>query len=300
MFYAPGIFAHNGETISSEIQALPAYEKHDEVRLPSSVPFEYQSHQYYLRLLELALIKTQKEFGPYKISLVDLPFYQSRALQELDIEDSINVYWSVATDKREEQATAIKVPLLKGLLGYRISLILKEKYAMFRRLNDPRKLQELIAAQGYDWPDYSILKHNEFNVVGISVYDSILELLHKQRVDHFPRGVEEAMREVEQREDSAITLEPKFMLYYPSYIYFFVGKKNVRLAKRIEKGLLLAHKDGSLEELFEQFIQVDEISKKVNVKNRKIIRLDNPLSTSKPLIEVKPIWPVPQKLITSY
>ncbi len=295
MLYVPDTFAMDGKTLLSESQPLATEQKRDEVRLPSSVPFDYRSHQYYSKLIELALIKTEKEYGPYQISFVDLPFYQSRALQELDIEDSINVYWSVATDKREKLARAIKVPLLNGLLGYRISLILKEKYAMFSRLNDPRKLQELIAAQGYDWPDFKILRRNNFNVVGINVYDSILELLHKQRVDYFPRGIEEAMREVEQREDSAITLEPKFMLYYPSYIYFFVGKKSVRLAKRIEKGLLLAHKDGSLQELFEQFIQVDEISKKANVKNRKIIRLDNPLSTSKPLVEVKPIWPVPQK-----
>ncbi|GAA0299780.1 transporter substrate-binding domain-containing protein [Psychrosphaera haliotis] len=270
----------------------------DTIRIVSSVPLNYNSVDYYSELLQLALTKTETEFGPFKINYVNRDIIQERALHELNTRRSIDVYWSVSTKARETVARPIRIPLLKGLIGYRVSLILKDRLQEFQNIESIDKFRELAAGQGHDWPDYDILKFNKFSVFPASLYGSIIELLHLKRIDHFPRGLNEILREFELMNDERIMIEPKFILHYPSYVYFFVAMENMRLAERIEKGLLLAQQDGSFNKLFRDFVHFDKLNEVLNLESRKIIELKNPISTKSKIKGESPIKEL-SKLISS-
>ena len=71
-----------------------------------------------------------------------------------------------------------------------------------------------------------------------------------KRFDYFPRGLYEVWGEQKVNADKNLVIEDSLMLYYPAPIYFFVNKKNVALANRIERGLRIAMQDGSFDKLF--------------------------------------------------
>ena len=103
-------------------------------------------------------------------------------------------------------------------------------------------LTRFIAGQGHDWPDFQILEHNGFTTLGTSNYDIIIELLKAGRIDYFPRAAHEAVVEAKSLNDPDIIIEPSVLLYYPSYMFFFVSQSKPELAQRIERGLNIARK----------------------------------------------------------
>ncbi|MDA8622019.1 hypothetical protein N9L48_05155 [Psychrosphaera sp.] len=270
----------------------------DVVRVVSSLPLEFNSGDYYSELLHLALSKTQKEYGPYKIQYVNSNLVQERALHELNSGNSFDVYWSVSTKVRETFARPIRVPLLRGLIGYRVSLILKDRLSEFKSVNSDIKFKEFAAGQGHDWPDFDILKANKFSIFPASLYESLIDLLALKRIDHFPRGLNELIREVELLNDNRFTIEPNFILQYPSYEFFFVALNNTRLANRIEKGLLLAQEDGSFDEVFERFVRFEKIYDTLKLGERQVIEINNSFRTTKPIKGKRPISDLSQLINT--
>jgi len=244
--------------------------------LPGS-EYDYKSHDYYTSLLQLALSKTEAEYGTAELTYIEERLVQSRIMKELSGKGSIDVFWTVTSQEREEMAIPVRVPLLNGIMGLRVSLILKKRIGEFSfpSINEP--LTEMVAGQGHDWPDYHILHSNGFLVLGTSTYDMLVELLKKKRIDYFPRALNEAIVEREALESSGVIIEPNHVLYYPSYIFFFVSQSKPELAERLEKGLNLAIQDGSFAQLFNAYIEVDKLSSELNLQNRTMFRLHNPL-----------------------
>lgn len=78
-------------------------------------------------------------------------------------------------------------------------------------------------------------------------------------------------------DSSQLAIEQKHLLIYPTAIYFFVGQSNLKLAERIEYGLLKAIDDGSFERLSTEYPSHKEAFKAANMKNRKVHLLSNPL-----------------------
>ena len=270
IFTAP-IFANEvSQTNSPEI-----------VRIVKSSPNDNNSHVYYSALLELALKKTETTHRPAKLQEITELLVQERAMRELNNQGAIDVFWTVTSIKRELQAITVRVPLLEGVMGYRVSLILDSKTNLFSATKSVKDIKDYVAGQGHDWPDFQILSANNFKVLGTSAYDSIIELLRKKRIDYFPRAINEAPVEVEALDDPDIVVEPNFLFYYPSYIFFFVSKSKPELAQRIEEGLLIAKRDGSFQRLFNDYLDVELLKSKLNLANRKVIRLVNPLLSQK-------------------
>lgn len=251
------------------------------IRIVKSSPNDHQSHNYYSKLLELALTKTAISSHPAKLEPINEYVLQERAMRELDGSGSIDIFWTVTSKEREEQALTVRVPLLEGMMGYRVALILDKELNRFLGIDNDDELKGLVAGQGHDWPDFRVLASNGFKVVGTSAYDSLVELLRRGRVDYFPRAINEAVVELEALDDDAIVIEPNYLIHYPSYIFFFVSKSKPELAKRIEKGLLMAQQDGSFRALFEDYVDISLIKSKLNISNRKLIRLSNPLLSDK-------------------
>lgn len=146
---------------------------------------------YYLKLLTIALDNTKEEYGDYKIKESHYIMVQSRIIKEVGIGDEINIIWTMTSKKREDFLLPIRIPLLKGLLGYRIFIIRDTDQYIYDKINSLEDLKKLKAGQGHDWPDTKILEASGFNVVQSPKYESLFNMLKFKRFDYFLRGINE-------------------------------------------------------------------------------------------------------------
>jgi len=244
---------------------------------------------YYLEVLKLALQKSEAEFGPFLLEPVFVETLQGRRIKLVADEQLIDVMWTMTSREREQELRAIYVPLMKGLMGYRIALIRSGDQQRFEQINSLAELKRLTWGQGLDWPDSDILESQGFDLMrGKS--SSLIEMLSRSRFDAFPRALHEPWSEVDGRDD--VVVESSLIIKYSAPIYFFVNNQNERLARRIEAGLELAIEDGSFDKLFYSHPTTAEVLQRANLKHRKIFEIDNPdLSPrSRELLDNKALW----------
>lgn len=249
-----------------------------------------QRHKYFVNLLNLALSKTNSQFNTIELKATSRPMQQGRAIMELTLNRNVDVVWTVTSQMREQQLLPIRIPLLKGLLGYRVAIIRAADKDKFADVTSIKTLRKYIAGQGHDWPDTKILAANQINVMTSPTYDGLFAMLQMKRFDFFPRGITEAWQELEMQRNPKLMIEDNILLYYPSPIYFFVNKMNVNLANRIEKGLKLSIDDGSFEQLFLSEPDHKKMFTSVKIKQRKIITLHNPLLSPLTPLDNKKLW----------
>lgn len=226
------------------------------------------TEMYPYKILKAALDATEQ---PYRLSPASTDMVQSRVLREIEL-GNVDVYWSATSKQREQSLLPIRIPLDKGLNGWRLLLIRKTDIARFAALQSPAAIKSLRMAQGHDWPDTSLLLHNGFSVQTAQHPPALFELLLRQRVDAFPRSVIEAFREQQQYPE--LTVEPHWVLVYPAAVYFFVNRHNTALAARLELGLARIKASGEFDRLFEQ--RYGESIKAAKLAERQVIRLENP------------------------
>ncbi len=230
---------------------------------------------HFINILELALEKTKNTHGPYRLEPSKLKMVTSRSFDSLNKNKWIDVLWTMTTEQREKEALPIRVPLEKGLIGYRLLMINKSDQEKFKSITTLKQLKQLKAGQESVWPDTKILQANQIKVEISPDYESLFGMLKGKRFDYFPRSIIEIVDEVKWHDD--LMIEESLALYYPAATYFFVSKNNHRLAERLKTGLQLAMNDGSFDRLF---FDDENVRWAVNiVKNhkRKVFKLDNPL-----------------------
>ncbi|MAD42694.1 MAG: hypothetical protein CL623_09940 [Arcobacter sp.] len=250
------------------------------------------SHNYFSKILKESL-----EDDSRKVNILhSKEMSQERALIELKKNRTIDVMWTGTSIKREKDLRAIKIPLLKGLLGYRVFIINKEDEKKFNKINTIEELKELRACQGAQWPDTEILEKSGLNVVRNTNYEAMFLQLSIKRCDYFPRGIYEGYSEVEARKDSYPTLMiyDKVILYYPFPMYFFVSKRNEDLALRIEKGLLKMIDNGNFDTYLKENSSTKYLYSTNKWQNRKIFKISNPLLSPLTDITNTKFWIVPK------
>ncbi len=240
---------------------------------------------YPLKLLELALHKAGMD-AQLRPSTRKMP--QGRALIQLASGLDVDVVWSMTSKQREQDLLPIRIPIDKGLLGWRIFLIESSKQSRFAQINTLAQLKQLQAGQGHDWPDTLILRSNGLPVVGEAKYEGLFQLLKNGAIDYFPRSINEIQEEIHHHPGQGLAIETGIVLRYPAALYFFVNKNNQKLAQNIERGLRLAIKDGSFEKLFNQFHQ--KSIEQANLRGRKLFQLNNPLLPEATLLDQKELW----------
>ncbi len=233
---------------------------------------EDQRLNYYLRLLDLAL---KKSGGPYRLQPTGQHMVTPRVLQQMETSGSIDVIWSPTNPEMEQRLIPIRIPIDKGVLGWRLLLIKKSDRARFAQIQTQRQLQALAAGQQRDWSDTVILRANGLDVVAAGLYQPMFQMLASDRFQYFPRGVIEIWDEEKQHAHLGLEVEPHLALHYPVQTYYFVSKRNPALAQRIERGLRLAIKDGTFDALFEQCN--GDFIRRASLGSRTVLELTNPL-----------------------
>lgn len=241
--------------------------------------------QYILALLHLACDKSgqacQLQAARYMV--------QSRAIVELQKPDSsIDLLWTMTSIQRERQLRPVRIPLYKGLMGWRVALLGRGREQLLARVKDLASLRALRAGQGHDWPDVDILRAAGLQVLTSSDYDPLFSMLNQGRFDYFPRGIIEVENEFQAHRHSGISIDPYVLLYYPTAFYFFVARDNQALATLLQTGLERAIADGSFERLFQQYHGAT--LQRLRVAQRTIIRLPNPQLPAQTPLTRKILW----------
>ncbi|WP_084186856.1 substrate-binding periplasmic protein [Andreprevotia chitinilytica] len=239
---------------------------------PRSEMGDDQRNTYPIMILDLALKKSGMD---YELKPCKLLMQQQRALTQLAHGMDVDVFWSMTSKQREADLMPIRIPIDKGLLGWRLFLIRKGSQEKFDRVTDPNQLKAMVAAQGHDWPDMKILQGNGFTVQGVSSYESLFKMLQSGRIDYIPRSVGEIWGEADKYATDDLVVENNWVIQYPTAEYFFVNKENTVLASALERGLKIAIRDGSFEKIFLQYYGA--LLNRANLKARHLLKLANPL-----------------------
>lgn len=227
---------------------------------------------YYLKLLELAL---QKSGTPYSLHPNGQIMVPSRVVSVMEAGGDVDVTWGPTTRELEQRLLTVRVPIDKGILGWRLLLIRADERAAFAAIRTPGQLRGMAAGQQRDWGDTTILRAQGLNVVGTSIYESMFKMLASNRFQYFPRGVGEIWGELSRHPDLDLEVEPHLALHYPSVSYFFVSPHNTALCQAIERGLRAAIKDGSFDALFDKYNGA--AIARAQLAGRTVIELANPL-----------------------
>ena len=260
-----------------------------QVRIQSVQSSENITYQYYYDLLQLILTQTADDYGSADIVVINTPLSQSRGFSMLKA-DLLDVFWAGTTVERERKFHAIKIPLVGGLLGARVPVIVRDRFAEFEAINTPRQQQQLVACQGAQWPDSDILEYNGYLVERVITFQLIYSMLKQQRCDYFPRGLNEAYAEVNTKGNESLMVYDKLILHYPLPMYFFVSNDHPRLAQRITQGLEALITTGLLHVFIEQHETTRDMFPLSKYNNRRIFDLANPLLPPQTPFQNQDLW----------
>jgi len=182
--------------------------------------------------------------------LYDLQLSPSRRIAEFAKLKGNMVMWTVTTKDYEAFLQPIRVPIFKGLFGYRGLIIRKEDQVKFAGIKSQKKLASLVAGQGEQWPDTDVLRANNFSVVTGLQTDNLYKMLAAKRFDYFPRALVEIEEEQAMIDKYDLMIAPNLLLEYPNPMYFFVQKNNTELAKRLVRGWNIILNNGTFDQLF--------------------------------------------------
>ncbi|MFT4939213.1 MAG: hypothetical protein ACI88A_002247 [Paraglaciecola sp.] len=256
------------------------------ISYPKPVSDEDLRTSYPVQLLSLALDQTGVN---YRLVPSDKILQQSKALKRLEDNREVNVVWSGTDKQREERLLPIRIPIYKGLIGWRLMLIRNDMGERFKYIQKVEHLIKLNPLQGHDWPDTKILQANGFEVSTSNNYSSLFNMLRNAQGDFFPRSVVEVWGELSNDNfNKKIILESAIGIRYPTAMYFFVNKKSVPLANLLEQGLEKAIANGKFDELFLRVHQ--PILNKSNIKGRRFFDLENIFLPKETPLERTELW----------
>lgn len=249
---------------------------------------------YAIKMLKLAI--AHSDSPNYQLNVTEEDFTQARVNEEVRTGGLLDLCWASSDAQIESQIRPIRIPLFKGLLGYRVFIINKNNQATFDKVKTMADLKKLTIGQGRTWADGRILEANGFNVIKTNKYPGLFHMVEGGRFDGFPRGVHEPFSELEARPTMDLAVEKNLMVYYQMPFYLFVSPENDALAKDLETGFERAIANGEFDKVFYGDKAIQDVLQKANMKNRTLFKLDNPLLSKETPVNRPELWFDPQSI----
>lgn len=247
-----------------------------------------------IELLEAALRATEASDGPFILRPSDGVLSESRmeALMARGDGSALNVIFKPTTLDRERLMTPVRIPILKGLLGYRVFLVHADSQPAFDQVVSLEDLRRFRVGQGLGWRDVEVFEHNGVPVVASPDYEGLFAMLLAKRFDFFSRGITEAPHEFAERRARFpnLRIESRLLLHYPWPVYFFAQNSDSGrlLADRIRRGLDILRASGEFDAIFDRHYANSFAN--LNLSQRRVIRLHNPLLPPDTPIDRPEFW----------
>lgn len=253
---------------------------------PKAMRSDANEMLYPLVILDEALKNSGYKYtlSPSKIAMA-----QSRSLKQIKHGDEVNVAWSMTSQDREAQLLPVRIPLFKGLYGWRLLLTTPSHFNSLLSITGLDDLKKIHFIQGHDWPDTQILIDNGLTVSTSIEYLSLFNMLKKGRGEVFPRSILEIRKELSTIvQGSELKILPHVLLYYPTAMYFFFNKDQPDIAHAVEKGLNIMLQNGQFDQIFNAY-HLDNITH-ANIPNSLIIKLKNEQLPAHTPLNDKRLW----------
>jgi hypothetical protein len=224
----------------------------------------------------------------YQVEFYNKALPKNRVLKLIANNGGIDVISAGATLEREDLLLPIRFPLLKGLNGWRIALVTEKNKDLFLKHQSIKQFKTLTAGQLHSWSDTKIIASNGIKIEKGSDYYGLFTMLESNRFDYFPRSILEVRSEYEKNKGRNIIVEPYQLIHYPTAYFFYVNKRNTKLAADISYGLEKSLRDGSFERIFNQYY--GDAIKTVQQEKRSVYSLTNPFLPSQVPLSRKELW----------
>ncbi|MFB2668396.1 hypothetical protein ACE02U_06365 [Shewanella xiamenensis] len=236
-------------------------------------------YQYTYDLLTLIIEATNNDFGVGTIQISDVVMSRNRIFRGLLEGKTVNVIAEASNSQWDEQLIPIKIPIRKGIQGFRVFIIKKQNLPIMANINTLAQLMALDTGSGSQWSSKAAMQNAGFNVIESIQYDNLFNMLSMGRFITFGRGVNEAFQEVEQfkQQYPDLVVDDNILLHIPLATYYYVAPNQPRLATRIQEGLKRIIANGKFDELF--YRRHCEFLLKSNINHRRVFKVNNPLTT---------------------
>jgi len=248
------------------------------------------SQHYIDYLLTAVLDASADRYGAYRLQTSPIRMERDRLLAEMRKGELVNLSAQVTSAEWERELLPIRIPIDKGLSGYRIALIDSHRQRDFSALRTLEQLKAIPMGAGRQWSSTAVFRQAGFNVVPGNSTDGLHGMLAAGRFRYFPRSVDEAVFEQSAYVGAfpALAVETSMVVYFPLPRYFFVPPGQPRLAQRLEYGLNRLIAAGRFEQIFHRFY--DGLIEQTGLRRRRVFRIVNPnLSPATPL-DRKSYW----------
>lgn len=245
---------------------------------------------YAKAVIELALSKTQDEFGPAAFQFSKRPMERKR--MEIEVERGINanVIMLPGNNGYDARFILVPIPIDKGLLGVRIGFVNRAMPDVLKGIASLADLKRLKACLGTNWNITEIFEFNQLPVQKSYKYEDLFHLIDKQRCDYFSRGVNEVFAEYNEMSGKYpnILIDRNLILRTPIAFYLYVSKLYPALAERLHRGLEMAYVDGSFDALFLE--KMGDVIDKIRLQERTVVTLDSPIRHDAAPVANKRYW----------
>lgn len=239
-----------------------------------------RSRQVYEReMLEAALNATITSHGRWKLQedLTDYPDAHDEA--SVFRSKGFDIFGTVAGNQKlaAEQKILIPLPLMKGILGYRILIVRKADAEKFAAIKSPAELKKLRMGIPATWADAGLFRHNGYPVVEQGTFDELFQRLENNEFDYVTFGANEVAGVFQERAKASgkLMIEPSLLVYYPFPLVYYVNPKQPELAARITSGLETITSNGELDRIFNRYYGA--VLDELQLTARTRITLENPI-----------------------
>jgi len=238
---------------------------------------------YEIALLRLVLEKTQADYGGFEMKSGPVGMTRARRLHSMTRNIITNHISTHPYDKdiaRNPKIEVIPFPVFLGSVGYRVCFVSKKIHTEFTSVQALHDLQPFIHGLGSGWIDVDIFRSNDLKVQEVVRYESLFHMLRQSRIDTFCRGINEVRNEYLNFGEAELLLDDHLLLYYELPIFFITSRENRELIERVTEGLSIAHKDGSMYELWLSYF-ADSV-KFSEIEGRYLVKMEQPFNAAIP------------------
>lgn len=235
--------------------------------------------QYEREILEAALNATIAAHGNYQLQedKTDYPLAADEA--SVFRSKGFDIFGTVAgnTKLANEKKILIPLPLMKGLLGYRILIIRAADKEKFVAIKSAQQLQQLRMGIPSTWADAELFRHNGYKVEEKGSFDDLFTRLENNEFDYVTFGANEVTGVFSERaaKSGKLIVDSSLVVFYPFPLVFYVNPDSKALAARVTEGLQIISANGELDKIFNRYFAVDLAA--VNLPARAMIKLKNPI-----------------------
>ena len=235
--------------------------------------------EYEREVLAAALSANNKTHGPWNLTIdkTDYPAAEDEA--SVFRTKGFDIFGTVAGNQKlaNEKKILIPLPLMKGLLGYRILIVRAEDREKFAAIKTAKELQKLRLGIPSTWADAELFRQNGYKVVEKGSFDELFTRLRNKEFDYVSFGANEVAGVFSERAATGgqLVIEQTLLVYYPFPLVFYVNPKNKALAERVTQGLTRISSNGELDKIFKRYFGKELVHLKLN--ERQMIKLNNPI-----------------------